>query len=743
MIPAPAAADDPLLWETDRPRPERPALVTGFQGWGVLGGDGEFRWVRETRGAPHDWGGVYVHGIRLTGPWTLAFSDRASGAALAPEFLHLGVRRSRVTVLRRAPEFDLAEEVLLPPHLPGVARELSIASRVDRPLALGIGSRIRPYLAPVLVEGLKPYEYDLGPLHGRLRVRAVGASLLLDADAPVRSVALDGTPWDGSHWTGALGRIDHDYHLDLPPRGTARLRLLLWGGIDSSIREEELLEIPGGWGASEAWVRENAAVWNAWTEATPGMRLPDAPEIEQGYALARGALRSLYVYTEPGLQGLRAGYPWYGDVWGRDLAWALPAVLWMNDAPWAEAAIRSLFGFQSPGDLPLLAATMGELPMQLSPGPIFLYGTSDTSIYFFDRLRRVLAHTGDPTGIRRDLRGGIELLRGWLERKRDPANGLVTNGGEADRMRALASAGRRAYGIDSPDMTIWDAADRRDHAIDLQVLAVEAERSYAALAEAFGDPVAAAAARGRAEALAAMVRARYLWPEEGYLYDALRKDGTPVLRLRPNALLAVQAGLLPEATARGVLGRALQSDLLTPWGMRTLSSRDPGYDPLSYHEGQVWPIATAWAAQASLLVGERERGVELLRILARAYLEEGGLANECYRGDQPLPWNSSCLLGFSVAPFLTTLFEGLWGIVPDLLRRRVTVDPRFPEGWTEAELTRLRLAEGELGLRWRKGELTATWTGSAPLEVVGPNGPVPVTSGRSTGGGGAPGPGQT
>jgi glycogen debranching enzyme len=278
-------------------------------------------------------------------------------------------------------------------------------------------------------------------------------------------------------------------------------------------------------------------------------------------------------------------------------------------------------------------------------------------------------------------------------------------------------------------MTIWDAADRRDHAVDLQVLGVEAERSYAELAELVGDPARAPAARARAETLAGRIRERYAWPEEQFLFDSLRADGSPVRRIRPNALLAIPAGILPPAEARALVDRALRPDLRTPWGLRTLATGDPLYDPRSYHEGQVWPIATAWAAHAAFLVGRREVGVELLTTLARSYLAEGGLANECYRGDAPEPWNSCCLLGFSVAPFLTTLFEGLWGITPDLARGRVRVEPRFPAGWTKASLDQVRLGAGALSLRWRAGTLTAAWTGGAPLEVVGPDASVVVPAG--------------
>jgi hypothetical protein len=718
MSPETWADREPILWASDRSQPERPALVTGLEGWGVLGGDGEFSWLRETRGAPFDWGGVYVHGIRLTGPWVLRWGIGSGETPVAPTLTGIQVRRSRVSLTRHAREFSVKEEVLIPPNLPGVARIVEVTSKLDATLALHVASQVRPILAPVLVEGLQPYELNVEPLHGRLRVRAVGSSLVLDADHPVDRVRLDGVEWAGDGRHGRLGRIDHEFRVELPPRGTVCLRFLLWGGIDSCIHAEEHLAVPGGWGASADWVEQSATEWATWTAATPALRCPDEPEVEAGYRLARGALRSLYTRTEPGIQGLRAGYPWYGDIWGRDLAWALPAVLWMNDAEWAEASIRTAFDFQAPDDFALLAATAGEIPMQLSPGPVFLYGTSDTSIYYFDRVRRWIAHTGQAETILHEHREALARLRRWLDRKMDPVSRLIANGGEADRLRRLASIGNLGYGIDSPDMTIWDSADRRDHAIDLQAIALEAEEAYAEIALARGDSTGSWAAVRRAEELRTLIRTRYAWAGEHYLYDSLRRDGSPLARVRPNALLAVTAGALDPAVAREVVERALEADLTAPWGVRTLSDQDPTYDPVAYHEGQVWPIATAWAAQAAFRVGQPERGVALLRVLARSYLREGGLANECYRGDRDEPWNSCCLLGFSIAPFLTTLFEGLWGLRPDLIHGRILVEPAFPSGWREAELTNVVLGEGTLALLWREGTLSAEWRGDRPLTIV-------------------------
>jgi glycogen debranching enzyme len=252
-------------------------------------------------------------------------------------------------------------------------------------------------------------------------------------------------------------------------------------------------------------------------------------------------------------------------------------------------------------------------------------------------------------------------------------------------------------------------------------LGVGAWRALAELEAHAGRRSEASDARARAGALAARLETTYGWSEESYLADSIR-GGVPVRQLRPNALLAVSAGLLTPELARRMVHRAAQPDLSTPWGVRTLSSRDAEYDPLAYHGGQVWPLATGWAAEAAFAAGEEELALGYLERLAQTLIEERGYANECYRGDRSEPWNSCFLLGFSVAPFLTVLFERLWGVRPRLGEGRVELAPQLPRRWEHGALRGIRLGGGRLDLEFDARRYRASYAGTAPLTLVGPGG---------------------
>jgi glycogen debranching enzyme len=209
------------------------------------------------------------------------------------------------------------------------------------------------------------------------------------------------------------------------------------------------------------------------------------------------------------------------------------------------------------------------------------------------------------------------------------------------------------------------------------------------------------------------------------------RENRPVAELRPNALRAVSAGLFEPGLGRRAVERVARDDLTTPWGVRTLSSRDPHYAPDAYHGGQVWTIATAWAADAAFAVGAPTLGVDYLGRIARRLVEEGGQANECYRGDRPEPFDSCFLLGLSIAPFLTTCFEGLWGLAVDARTPRLTFRPHFPEGWRSARLDDLPVGAGRATLELAGDQLRVRWTGDRPLRVDGPGASLTVPPGGS------------
>jgi glycogen debranching enzyme len=706
-----------------------PVLRTSLSSAALLDGRGDLELASEMRGASVDWGGVIGQCVRLTGPWRIGLHCGGQESGLPATLVSTESLPGAWTSRHRWNGFEILHRVIAVGELPGVVRTLRVERTSPSVTPLTITSAFSPFLLPVLVEGIRPRSFRVETTSGGVRVRQRGFGLVATSNVLASELSLNRGSWLGGKYRGPVDAIELEYTLPDTVTAPFEWRGLIAGGLDRDIDT---------WGATVGKVLDDPsasaaavdAADRAWLAATPTLRFPDAPALERGYESARAALRRLYSAPGDGLTGLVAGYPWYAALWGRDLAWMLWAVLWLGDFDWARASIDTSLRFQSRSSVPLLAGEPGELAMQISPGPIFFYGTSDTTLYYPLLLETLCRHVGI-VGLSAEERRAVREMIAWGERRTDPTTGLLRNGGEAEEISAAtASLARVRCGINAPDTTIWDSTDRRDHAIDVQVLWFRALRAAAVLLEHApeGSP---GRWRKMANLVAGSVQTRYPWGAEDYLHDSFR-DGTPTGQVRPNALRAVSAGLFPPADARRLVRRAARDDLTTPWGMRTLSSKNAGYDPIAYHDGQVWTIATAWAADAAFVAGDADLGVRYLTTIAERYDAEQGFANECYRGDRPEASNSCFLLGFSVAPFLTALFDRLWGIVVDARAGSLSVHPTFPSGWRSASIERLRIGAGTVALDWTPARLRVTWTGPGTLTVDSGADPVTVTSGSPT-----------
>jgi amylo-alpha-1,6-glucosidase len=704
-----------------------PTLLRSLTAAVLLDGGGDIELVRETRGAPVDWGGIYGQLVRLTGPWRVSFVVGESEFPLPGGRRGARVDGDAFRSDHTLGPLDVHQEIVPLTDRPGVVRTFRVSVAGSAPGAICVVSEFEPFLLPVLVEGIRPVAFRVETRPNELRVRQRGFALSYRSSVAPCHLFLDRSSWIGGRVERSVGTVASEHELEYVPTASTEIRFTISGGI-----ERDLDRTPGLFSESLPDPAEESARAGAretaWLASTPTMRFPDAPGLERGYEFARLALRRLYADPGGDLVGLVAGYPWYSAIWCRDLAWMIPALLWLGDFDRAQRSLASVFRFQARSDLPLLGGEPGELPMQIAPGPIFLFGTSDTTLYYPDLVRRFVRHSGEP-GFARAWGLALQRAVAWGRARSDGATGLVRNGGEAAAIAAAtASLARVRYGIDAHDTTIWDSTDRRDHAIDVQVLWYEALR---AVAELYPDNAArsgAAPLDGLADRVRDSIRRLYAWPSERFLYDSLR-EGQPVAKVRPNALRAVSAGLVDPEVGRAMVRRAADEDLSTPWGVRTLSSRDVAYDPQAYHDGQVWTIATGWAADAALAVGETELGVDYLNRIAARFIADGANANECYRGDRPEPFNSCFLLGLSVAPFLSTIFERLWGLAVDARRSRIEVHPQIPPTWRSASLENLRIGGGRLALDYSPGRLTAAWNGPSELEVVTPVATTRVASG--------------
>jgi glycogen debranching enzyme len=227
------------------------------------------------------------------------------------------------------------------------------------------------------------------------------------------------------------------------------------------------------------------------------------------------------------------------------------------------------------------------------------------------------------------------------------------------------------------------------------------------------EPAARLAAE--AEAMMRRIDDRFWMSEKGYFAEALDADKRQVdsITSNPGHLLWSRAAY-PER-ARRVGEVLLAPGMFSGWGIRTLASKQLAYNPLSYHNGTVWPHDNAICAMGLANYGMNGLAVEVLEGLYNAsrHFRHTRLP-ELFCGlgrrqeDFPVQYPVACSpQAWSSAAFFL-LLQACLGLYPDAPRRTLHVhNPRLPPWLEDVQLQNMQIGPGRISLHFsRTGEGT-------------------------------------
>ena len=371
---------------------------------------------------------------------------------------------------------------------------------------------------------------------------------------------------------------------------------------------------------------------NALLEQERHSRLPSSTTLKP--ALQRAALQF------PAARGesttVIAGYHWFTD-WGRDTMLSLPGLTMAAGKPeFARSIIETFLPCLNQGVIPNRFPDFGEAPE---------YNSSDASLWFVSAIQFYLGLTKDFSFVGDRCYPALREIVEWRER------GTLFN-------IQVAEDGLLSGGAPGVQLTWMDAkvngrvvTPRDGKPVEIQALWYNALRFTASVALRLKDQ----AFSRRCEDLAARCRASFnekFWNEPaGCLYDVIAGD-RPDGSIRPNQLaaLSLPRPLLEGERAVRVLN-VVRRELLTPFGLRTLSPQDPQYrgryegDQESrdgaYHQGTVWPwLLGPYAAALFAVHGKTPATLAEVRALLDAFREhlfQAGIGqiSEIFEGDPP------------------------------------------------------------------------------------------------------------
>lgn len=358
----------------------------------------------------------------------------------------------------------------------------------------------------------------------------------------------------------------------------------------------------------------------------------------------------------------RPGYAWY---FGRDAEWSAMAINAYGDFKMVKEVLRSFVKYQD---------INGKIYHELTSNGVAHYDAADATPLFIVLVSHYLKYSGDLELIR-ELWPAIQKAYGYCKSTDTDGDGLIENtnvGHGWIEGGSLFGAHSEFYLVGCWAATL-DAmsyiSSSLNNKSDANMYAEEAKRIKRIIDEQFWNR------------------------KQNFFYVGKMKDGSFMADVAGYSTVPVYLNAVTdENKIRNVNERISSKYFSTDWGLRMLEDSSAKYHPGSYHSGMVWPLYSGWAALSQFKTGHNISGYKHIMNSLMVYKNWAlGSVEETLNGSVYKPNGVCHHQCWSETMVVQPVIEGLLGVQPDALSKKVKLSPYFPWHWDTVCVKNIRV----------------------------------------------------
>ncbi|SFB23371.1 MULTISPECIES: amylo-alpha-1,6-glucosidase [unclassified Bacillus (in: firmicutes)] len=404
-----------------------------------------------------------------------------------------------------------------------------------------------------------------------------------------------------------------------------------------------------------------------------------------------------------------AGLPWFGVPFGRDSLIAAMQMLAFKPEI-AKGTLRTMASHQGRSVNPWRDEQPGKIMHELRFGELAntnqipfspYYGTIDATPLFLVLLVEYVKWTGD-FNIVDELHENIEAALKWIDQYGDRDSDLFVEYHQ-ESSKGIANQGWK----DSGDSIVHRNGEYAKTPIalsEVQGYVYQAKYGLADIFEVKGSLEAAEKLRNEAQKLKVKFEEEFWMEEQKFYAIALDQDKKQVGTITSNPGHVLFSGMLDANRVDDVTDMLISPKMFSGYGIRTMGANEAGYNPMSYHDGSIWPHDNSMILLGMSKQGKKEAANKVISGLIQSsfYFEYERLP-ELFCGydssiGKAVKYPVACSPQAWAAGTPLVFIQSLLGLFPNSLKKEITLSPVLLEEMNMLSVQDIKIGSGYLSV---------------------------------------------